>query len=62
MPSYKRELIDAIMQRDPAARSRFEVRMLYPGYKALILHNRANWFYRHNMPFIARKISEQAKR
>ena len=51
MSSYKKELIDAIMQRDPAARSRFEVRMLYPGYKALILHNRANWFYRHNMPY-----------
>lgn len=62
MSSYRKELIDAIMQRDPAARSRFEVRMLYPGYKALMAHRRANWFYRHNMLFFARLISEKAKK
>ncbi len=61
MPSYKKELIDAIMQRDPAARSRFEVRSLYPGYKAVMAHRRAAWFYRMNMRFIARLISERAK-
>ncbi len=61
MPSYKKELIDAIMQRDPAARSRFEVRHLYSGYKAVMAHRRAAWFHKRKMYFIARLISERAK-
>ncbi len=61
MPSYKKELIDAIMQRDPAARSRFEVCTLYSGYKAVMAHRKAAWFYKRKMYFIARFISERAK-
>lgn len=60
--SYRSELIDAILERDPAARSRVEVVLLYPGFKAIMAHRRAQWFYRHNMPLIARLISERAKR
>ncbi|MDD6395891.1 MAG: serine O-acetyltransferase [Firmicutes bacterium] len=50
------------MERDPAARSAIEVRLLYPGYKALMAHRRANWCFNHNLKFLARWISERAKR
>ena len=62
MSSYRQDLIKAIMERDPAARSAVEVRLLYPGYKALMSHRRANWCFRHNLKFLARWISERAKR
>lgn len=62
MSAYSKELITAIMEHDPAARSRMEVRLLYPGYKALMAHRRAAWFQRHSMPFIARWISQRAAR
>ena len=48
------------MSHDPAARSPIEIVLLYPGFKALQSHKRANWFYRHNMPFIARYISQRS--
>ena len=53
--------LDSIMARDPAARSRFEVYFLYSGFKAVRAHRRANWFYRHNMKFIARLISQNSR-
>lgn len=60
--SYRSELISAIMDHDPAARSKLEVRLVYPGYKAVMAHRRANWFYRHGFKLLARWISEHAKR
>lgn len=54
--------IDAAMRNDPAARTRFEVRHTYSGIKALIMHRRANFFYRHGWKFLARYISQRAKR
>lgn len=62
MSSYRKDLINSIMERDPAARSAVEVRLLYPGYKAIMAHRRANWCFRHNLKFLARWISERAKR
>ncbi len=56
-----KEEIDSIMERDPAARSRFEVFFLYSGFKALRSYRKANWFYRHNMKFIARFISQRSR-
>jgi serine O-acetyltransferase len=50
------------MERDPAARSRAEVYFLYSGFKAVRAYRKANWFYRHNMKFIARFISQNARR
>ena len=61
MNKYDRSIIDAIMQRDPAARSTFEVYFTYSGFKALKRHRRAHWFYKHNMKFIARCISQRTK-
>lgn len=57
-----RETIQAYMARDPAARSPFEVYMLYPGIKAVRSHRRAHWFYGHKMYFIARLISQISRR
>ena len=53
--------LNSVMERDPAARSKFEVFFLYSGYKAVRAYRRANWFYRHNMKFIARWISQRAR-
>lgn len=57
-----KEDIAAARERDPAARSALEILLLYPGLKAVRMHRRANWFYRHNMRFIARWISQRAVR
>ncbi len=54
--------IDAAMKNDPAARSRAEVWLAYPGVRALIWHRRAAFFYRHRMKLLARLLSEHAKR
>lgn len=56
---YK-ESIQSFMEHDPAARSPLEIILLYPGFKALRSHKKANWFLRHNMPFIARYISQRS--
>lgn len=53
--------IKSILERDPAARNGFEVFMLYPGFHALIGYRIAHWFYRNNMKFMARWISQCAK-
>lgn len=57
-----RQDLDAVMERDPAARSRAEVFFLYSGFKAVRAHRRANWFFRHNMKFLARWISQRSRR
>lgn len=57
-----REDIQAIKDRDPAARSSLEIMILYQGLKAVRSHRKANWFYRHNMIFLARWISQRSRR
>ena len=57
-----REDLDAVMDRDPAARSRWEVFFLYSGFKAVRSHRKANWCYRHNLKFLARWISQRSRR
>ena len=62
MFDYLRETIRAYQDRDPAARSALEIWLLYPGVKAVMRHRRAHWFWTHQMPFIARAISQHARR
>lgn len=57
-----REDIAAIRDRDPAAKSAFEVWWLYNGYKALRSHRRANWLLRHGHPLLARWVSQRCVR
>ena len=52
------ELLGAYQARDPAARSKLEIFLLYPGVHAIIYHRIAHFFHRHHMPFIARCVSQ----
>lgn len=49
------------MERDPAARNKLEVYLLYSGFKALRAYRRSNWFFKHNMKLIARFISQRSR-
>ncbi len=51
------EDIDAIMARDPAARSRREVVLCYPGFHALLFHRVAGAAWRRDWLLLGRFIS-----
>jgi serine O-acetyltransferase len=51
------EDINSIMQRDPAARSRWEVLTCYPGRHAIIMHRWANACWRMGLKWLGRFIS-----
>lgn len=53
--------LNAVLERDPAARSKAEVYFLYSGFKAVRSHRKANWFYKHNYKFLARWISQHSR-
>jgi len=53
-----KEDIQCILERDPAARSAFEVLTCYPGLHALVLHRRANALYRRGWFWAARFVSQ----
>ena len=50
--------VRAVFERDPAARSTWEVLLLYPGVHALWLHRGAHWLWRRRLFFLARALSE----
>ena len=49
--------IDSVFDRDPAARNRIEVFLLYPHINAIISHKISHFFYTKKLFFIARLIS-----
>ena len=53
--------IDAAMRRDPAARSRIEVLLTYPGVHALVLHRLAHRIDAGGWPLAARLLSHLAR-
>ena len=58
--SIKKDLkedIDAVFNRDPAARNSLEVILTYPGIHALILHRGAHCLWNHEQKLAARVIS-----
>lgn len=57
-----KEDIRAAMDRDPAAKSAFEVFFLYPGVKAIRAYRRAHKHYIKGHTFRARMISQRAAR
>jgi len=61
MFSRIREDIDAIMERDPAARSRLTVFFCYPGFHAVLLHRAAHWAWGNNLFFLGRLVSHIAR-
>lgn len=57
-----KEEILAARKNDPAARTNFEVKHLYAGIKALKYYKIAHWFYTHKRFFIARYLSQRARK
>lgn len=54
--SLKRE-IDVVFDRDPAARSRIEVVLCYPGFHAMLFYRLANWLWRRRRFLLGRYVS-----
>ena len=55
------ETLSAYQARDPAARSKLEIFLLYPGVHALLFHRVSHWLYRHRLLFLARFLSQLAR-
>ncbi len=55
------EDIDSYIERDPAARSRLEVILCYPGYHAVLFYRIANALWRRRFYLLARFISNVGK-
>ncbi len=55
------ETLSAYQRRDPAARSKLEIFLLYPGVHAIIFHRVSHWLWRHRLRFLARLNSQIAR-
>ena len=55
------ETLGAYQARDPAARSKLEIFLLYPGVHAIIFHRVSHWLYCHKLFFLARLNSQIAR-
>jgi len=53
-----RDELASIVERDPAARSKLEVALLYPGIHAVWGHRLSNWLWRHHARFLGRAVSQ----
>src|SRR5580692_7756485 len=56
-----REDIAAVLERDPAARSRLEIVLLYSGLHALWWYRIHHWLWKHGWLFLARALSQFAR-
>ena len=52
-----RDEIDTVMKLDPAARSRLEVVLCYPGFHALLFYRLAHWLWERRWLVLGRFIS-----
>jgi len=57
---FKKE-VDAVFDRDPAARNYLEVVLLYAGLQALVMHRIAHALYRARIPFLPRWLSQVSR-
>ncbi|VAW73478.1 Serine acetyltransferase [hydrothermal vent metagenome] len=60
MASFFKDLkedIDSVFDRDPAARTFFEIITTYPGVHALIFHRLSHALYKRNLKWMARMLS-----
>ncbi|RMD63319.1 MAG: serine O-acetyltransferase [Alphaproteobacteria bacterium] len=53
-----RDEIDAMMRRDPAARSRLEVVLCYPGFQAVVIYRLAHALWTRNLRLAGRFVSQ----
>lgn len=56
-----REDINCVFDRDPAARTRFEVITTYPGLHAVLAHRGSHWLALNGMPWLGRILSNIAR-
>jgi serine O-acetyltransferase len=61
MFSRLRSDIQCILDRDPAARSKWEVLTCYPGLHALVLHRGAHWLWKRDLRWLARFTSQLSR-
>jgi serine O-acetyltransferase len=56
-----REDVASVFERDPAARTTWEVLTCYPGLHALYIHKLANWFWRRGLRWFGRATSHAGR-
>lgn len=56
-----RDDLNSALQRDPAARSRLEIALLYPGLHAVWIHRISHWLWNHRAKLLARWLSQLAR-
>jgi serine O-acetyltransferase len=56
-----REDIQAVFDRDPAARTTIEVVLSYPGLHAIWFYRIGNWLWHHELKLLGRLVSELAR-
>jgi serine O-acetyltransferase len=61
MFSHIKEDISIVFERDPAARTRWEILTTYPGVHALIIHRLSHWIWQHQFYWLARFNSHFAR-
>ena len=59
--SMMRRDISSVLERDPAARSRLEVFLVYSGLHAIWLHRISHWLWTCNLRFFARWLSQAGR-
>jgi len=52
-----KEDIQAVFDRDPAARSTWEVAIAYPGFHAILIYRLAHWLWQRQLTTLARFVS-----
>jgi serine O-acetyltransferase len=61
MVSRMREDIEAVFERDPAARTTLEVVLAYPGLHAIWMYRMAHWLWERHLRLLGRLLSELAR-
>jgi serine O-acetyltransferase len=56
-----REDVASVFERDPAARSTFEVLTCYPGLHAILIHRFSHWCWTHGLRWLGRFSSNIAR-
>lgn len=56
-----REQINTVFERDPAAKSRLEILLCYPGLHAILMHRLSHKLYQWQVPLLPRLLSQLSR-
>lgn len=56
-----RKEVEAVLERDPAARNYLEIVLLYSGLHAIVVHRISHWLFKANIPLVPRLLSQIAR-